>query len=69
MCPEPQPFPQVKQLSECIFSGLAYLHCTIHAGARSKIALAHGDLRSDNILLKPNYVPVLGELCLHLYFY
>lgn len=53
--------PQVKKLSECIFSGLAYLHRTIHAGARSKIALAHGDVRSDNILLKPNYVPVLGE--------
>ncbi|XP_063694759.1 activin receptor type-2B-like isoform X2 [Bolinopsis microptera] len=53
---------QVKKLSECIFSGLAYLHCTIHAGARSKIALAHGDMRSDNILLKPNYIPVLGNL-------
>ncbi|KAL5257816.1 hypothetical protein ACHWQZ_G012674 [Mnemiopsis leidyi] len=52
---------QVKKLSECIFSGLAYLHCTIHAGARSKIALAHGDVCSDNILLKPNYVPVLGN--------
>lgn len=52
---------QVKRLCEGLFSGLAHLHCTVHAGSRSKVALAHGDIRTDNILLKHNFIPVLGN--------
>lgn len=52
---------QGHKLGQCIFAGLSYLHCTIHAGRHTKVAVAHGDLCSDNILLKANFVPVLGN--------
>lgn len=52
---------EVKCVGESMYAGLAYLHRTIHAGGRSKPAIAHRDIRPANILIRDRWVAVLGN--------
>jgi len=52
---------EVKCVGQSLYAGLAYLHRTIHAGSSSKPAIAHRDLRPENILLRNRWVAVLGN--------